>query len=168
MIGIPNEPVPVNSSIEINYPIEDVKKCIEELLRTYPQHFIANKNGVSHELGTYVFSRPKGIETPTLRVTVSEIERLKTKIVINCSSSSFLVTPPDLQLAITEVHNILMANLKGCSKEELTRIIKQNDKGNDAWGCLKSIGCLGFFGIPLLFCLFVLGLAFIMFILALI
>lgn len=33
MIGIPNEPVPVNSSIEINYPIEDVKKCIEELLK---------------------------------------------------------------------------------------------------------------------------------------
>lgn len=168
MIGIQNEPVPINSSIEINYTIEDVKKCIEELLKNYPQYFIAKKNGVSHELGTYVFSRPKGIDTPTLRLTLSEIDRLKTKIDINCSSSSFTVTPPDLQLAITEVHNILMAKLKGSSKEELTRIIKQNDKGNDTWGCLKSIGCLGFLGIPLLFCMFVLGLVFIMFILALI
>lgn len=150
MIVMTQEPVPVNSSVEVNYSIEQVKKSIEDLLRVYPQYFIVSKNGVCHDLGTYVFTRPKGVNTPTLRISLSEIDATKTKIDINCSASSFIVTPPELQTAITEVHNILMAKLKGVSGQRLKNIIKQNDSDNNAWGCLKSIGWIGCLAIPLL------------------
>lgn len=167
MVLTTQEPVPVNSSVDVNYPIEEVKKCIEELLKDYPQCFVVCKNGVCPELGTYVFSRPKGVDTPTLRLSLSVIDPTKTRIDINCSASSFTVTPPGLQLAITEVHNILMAKLRGTSGEELKQIIKQNDSGNNAWGCLKSIGWFGCLGIPLLIGAIIFGVAIIMFLLAL-
>ena len=49
------------------------------------------KNGVSHALGTYVFTRPKGVNTPTIRMTVQEVGSDKTKIIFNSSSSNELV-----------------------------------------------------------------------------
>lgn len=168
MVLMTQEPAPVNSSVDVNYSIEEVKSCIEELLWQYPNFFVVCKNGVSHELGTYVFSRPKGVDTPTLRISLSAIEATKTRIDINSSASSFTVTPPDLQIAITEVHNILMAKLRGESGDALKHIIKQNDSGNNAWGCLKTIGWTGCLGIPLLICAIIFGVAIIMFIMALI
>lgn len=168
MIGIVNEPVPINSSVELNYPIEEVKKSIDRLLKDFPQSFVVCKNGVNHELGTYVFSRPKGVNTPTLRLSLYKVETSKTRIDINCSASSFTVTPLDLQIAITEVHNILMAKLKGYSDDKLKHVIKQNDRDNNAWGCLKSIGWMGCLGIPLLFFFIFLGVTIIMFLLSII
>lgn len=100
------------------------------------------------------FSRPKGIDTPTLRLTVRPIDTAKASVDINCSASSFTVTPPDLQLAITEVQNIIMAKLHNVSNGELDYIIKQNNSGNGLWGCFKSISCLGVF----ILILFVLGI----------
>lgn len=162
------EPVPINSVVEVNYSIEQVKGCIEYLLRAYPEDFIVGKNGVCKELGSYVFSRPKGVSTPTLRISLSVVDPEKTRIDITCSSSCFTVTSSELQTAITEVQNILMARLKGISGQRLKDIIKQNDSGNNAWGCLKSIGCLGCLGIPTLIALVIFGLAVIMFLLSLI
>lgn len=140
-----NEPVPVNTSVDLNYSAEQVKQAIEYLIRRYPAYFVAQKKAINHELGTYVFSRPKGIDTPTLRLTVRPIDTAKASVDINCSASSFTVTPPDLQLAITEVQNIIMAKLHNVSNGELDYIIKQNNSGNGLWGCFKSISCLGVF-----------------------
>ena len=126
-----NEPVPVNTSVDLNYSAEQVKQAIEYLIRRYPAYFVAQKKAINHELGTYVFSRPKGIDTPTLRLTVRPIDTAKASVDINCSASSFTVTPPDLQLAITEVQNIIMAKLHNVSNGELDYIIKQNNGSNN-------------------------------------
>ena len=139
-----NEPVPVNTSVDLNYSAEQVKQAIEYLIRRYPAYFVAQKKAINHELGTYVFSRPKGIDTPTLRLTVRPIDTAKASVDINCSASSFTVTPPD----------IIMAKLHNVSNGELDYIIKQNNSGNGLWGCFKSISCLGVF----ILILFVLGI----------
>lgn len=161
MLIINTEAAPVNSSITVNYPLEWVKKCIEELLKDYSQYFVVVKNGNNSELNTYVFSRPKGIDTPIIRITLAQIEDFKTQIDINASSQSFTVTPPDLQLAITEILNILVAKLKGSTGDKLEKILKKNNSGNGTWGCLKTIGC----GAILLFIVFFFGLVFIRFVL---
>lgn len=129
----------------MNYPIEQVKQAIGYLMTNYPTDFIVQKNGINQELGTYVFARPKGVDTPTIRFTVESVETQKTRLNINCSASSFTVTPPDLQLAITEVYNILIAKLHNVSKNVLDVIVKQNNSGNGVWGCFKSLSCLGVF-----------------------
>lgn len=157
MMLIPESPMPVNSCIEVNYPIEKVKNGIEELLRDYPKYFIVGKNGCCSEIGTYVFTRPKGINTPTLRITLSQINDLKTKIDINSSSSSFMVDSPDLQIAITEVYNIFIAKLKNFSEKEIKKVIKQNNSGNGVWGCVKTFGC----GLALLFMMIIIVVTFI-------
>lgn len=129
-----NEPVPVNTSVDLNYSAEQVKQAIEYLIRRYPAYFVAQKKAINHELGTYVFSRPKGIDTPTLRLTVRPIDTAKASVDINCSASSFTVTPPDLQLAITEVKILSWQNYIMFLMENwitlLSRIIVVMDSGD--------------------------------------
>lgn len=38
-----NEPVPVNTSVDLNYSAEQVKQAIEYLIRRYPAYFVAQK-----------------------------------------------------------------------------------------------------------------------------
>ena len=144
------EPIPVTSKVTVDFPIGDVKESIQYLLRVFPQYFIAKKNGINEELGTFVFSRPKGVDTPTIRLTLSAVDEKSTNVEIHCSSSSFTPTPPDLQVAITEVQNILMAKLNGKPDEAIKEVIKKNNSGNGVWGCLKTIGCIVVVGIMIL------------------
>lgn len=86
---VTTNPVPVTNEIVVSYPLEKVKQAISLLLECYsPKYFVPEKNGVSHALGTYVFTRPKGVNTPTIRMTVQEVGSDKTKIIFNSSSSS--------------------------------------------------------------------------------
>lgn len=147
---MPTEPTPVTSKVTVAFPIGDVKKAIAYLIRVFPQYFVAKKNGINEELGTYIFDRPKGVDTPTIRLTLSAVDEKSTNVEIHCSSSSFTSTPPDLQVAITEVQNILMAKLDGKSDEAIKEVIKKNNSGNGVWGCLKSIGCIVVVGIMFL------------------
>jgi hypothetical protein len=62
------------------------------------------------------------------------------------------VSPTDLQIAITEVQNILMSELKGEDNDNILKTIKENNSGNGLWGCLKTVGCLAFI------CIIILGL----------
>lgn len=56
---------PATNEIIVDYPIQNVKQAIAFLFECYsPKYFIPEKNGINHTLGTYVFSRPKGINTP--------------------------------------------------------------------------------------------------------
>ena len=139
---MPTEPTPLTSKVTFTFPIGDVKESIQYLLRVFPQYFIAKKNGINDELGTFVFDRPKGVDTPTIRLTLSAVDEKSTNVEIHCSSSSFTSTPPDLQVAITEVQNILMAKLNGKSDEAIKEVIKMNNSGNGVWGCLKTIWCI--------------------------
>lgn len=147
---VPTEPTPVTNKVTIAFPIGDVKKAIRYLMREFPQYFIAKKNGINEELGTYVFDRPKGVDTPTIRLTLSTIDDNNTNVEMHCSSSSFTSTPPDLQVAITEVQNILMAKLNGKSDEAIKETIKKNNSGNGVLGFLKSIGCIVVVGIMII------------------
>lgn len=151
---ITTNPVPVTNEIVVDYSIEKVKQAISLLLECYsPKYFVPEKNGICPVLGTYVFARPKGVNTPTMRLTVQEVESDKTKIVFNSSSSSFIVTAPELQASISEVQNILLAVLKGARNQELESVIKTNNSGNGCFSCMQSIGCFFLF----LFLLVVLG-----------
>lgn len=114
-------------------------------------------------LGTYVFTRPKGVNTPTIRMTVQEVGSDKTKIIFNSSSSSFTVTAPELQTSISEVQNILLAVLKGVRNQELEAIIKSNNSGNGCFSCMQSIGCT----IVFILIIIVLGTGVLSFLLAL-
>ena len=147
---MPSEPTPVTNRVTIAFPIGEVKKAIRYLLREFPQYFVAKKNGINEELATYVFDRPKGVDTPTIRLTLSAVDDGNTTVEIHCSSSSFTSTPPDLQVAITEVQNIMMAKLNGKSDEAIKDVIKKNNSGNGLFGCLKSIGCIVVVGIMIL------------------
>ena len=147
---MPMEPTPVTSRVTITFPIGDVKETILYLIRVFPRYFVAKKNGINEELGTFVFDRPKGVDTPTIRLTLSAVDEKNTNVDIHCSSSSFTSTAPDLQVAITEVQNILMAKLNGKSDEAIKKVIKKNNSGNGVWGCLKTIGCIVVMGIIIL------------------
>lgn len=145
-----SESAPVSTHFEVDYPLSVVKDAIRYLLTTYPQYFIVKKNGINEEVGTYLFDRPKGTKTPTIRLTVSANDNEKSKIEIHCSSNSFDSYPADKQLAITEVQNILMAKLSGQSDGEIETVIRQNNSGNGFVGCAKSIGCLIVLGIMII------------------
>lgn len=135
------EPTPISVHATIHFPLNEVKGAIRSLLATFPQYFIRKKNSTNEELGTYVFDRPKGVDTPTIRLTVSTVNEEDTNIEIQCSSNSFTATS-DLQIAVAEVQNILMAKLNGKSDDEIKKVIKKNNSGNGVLGCFKSIGCL--------------------------
>lgn len=161
---VTTNPVPVTNEIVVSYPLEKVKQAISLLLECYsPKYFVPEKNGVSHALGTYVFTRPKGVNTPTIRMTVQEVGSDKTKIIFNSSSSSFTVTAPELQTSISEVQNILLTVLKGVRNQELEAIIKSNNSGNGCFSCMQSIGCT----IVLILIIIVLGTGVLSFLLAL-
>lgn len=146
----PTEPTPVTSKVIVSFPITTVKDAVRSLLRSYPKFFITKKNGINDELGTYIFDRPKGIDTPTIRITLQKVNENQTCIELHSSSRSMTSTAPDLQLSITEVQNILMAKLSGKSRNDILKIIKRNNSGNGVWGCIKSLGCLIVFGFLLL------------------
>ena len=112
------------------------------MLKTYPQYFIAKKNGINNDLGTYLFDRPKGVDTPTIRITLSAINDNQTKLDINCTSQSMTASSADYQVAITEVQNIIMAKLNEKSEQEILEVLKKNNSGNGVWGCIKNIGCV--------------------------
>ena len=133
---------PLSSSATVGFPLEKVKEAVTFLLNNYSQYFIAKKNGINNDLGTYIFDRPKGIDTPTIRITLSSISDNQTKVDINCSSQSMTTSSADYQLAITEVQNILAAKLNGKSDQEILEVLKMNNSGNGVWGCIKGIGCL--------------------------
>lgn len=133
---------PLSSSVTVDFPLEKVKEAVSFLLNKYPQYFIAKKNGINNDLGTYIFDRPKGIDTPTMRITLSAISDNQTKVDINCSSQSMTASSADYQVAITEVQNILAAKLNGKSDQEILEVLKKNNSGNGVWGCIKSIGCV--------------------------
>lgn len=165
MILVTDTVVPATNEIIVDYPILNVKQAIAFLLESYsPKYFIPEKNGINHTFGTYVFSRPKGINTPTIRLTLQQIEENKTKIAFNSSSSSVIVTSSELQTSISEVENIILGVLKGAKNEELKAIIKSNNSGNGCFSCIQSIGCavfvivvillLGFVGLNCLLNLF--------------
>lgn len=133
---------PLSSSVSIDFPLDKVKEAVSFLLKTYPQYFIAKKNGINNDLGTYIFDRPKGIDTPTMRITLSALDDKRTKVDINCTSQSMTSSSADYQVAITEVQNILMAKLNRKSEQEILEVLKNNNSGNGVWGCIKSIGCV--------------------------
>lgn len=136
---------PATNEIIVDYPIQNVKQAIAFLFECYsPKYFIPEKNGINHTLGTYVFSRPKGINTPTIRLTIQQVEENKTKIVLNSSSSGITVTTQALQTSISEVENIILGILKGARNEELNAIIKSNNSGNGCFSCIQTIGCAVF------------------------
>ena len=139
------EPIPVTSKVTIAFPIGDVKDSIRFLIEEFPQYFIPQKNGINEDLGTYVFNRPKGVDTPTIRLTLSAVDENNTNVEFHCSSSSITSSTPDMQVAITEVLNILIDKLNGKSIEEIKETIKKNNSGNGVFGCFKSIGCIVFF-----------------------
>ena len=73
MLLIPDKATPITNEIIVDYPILNVKQAIAFLLKYYsPKYFIPIKNGINHTLGTYVFSRPKGINTPIIRLTLQQ------------------------------------------------------------------------------------------------
>ena len=144
---------PINSNIIVDFPLDEVKNAIIFLLQMFPQYFIAKKNGINNELGTYAFDRPKGIDTPTILMALSSINQNKTKVEFNCSSNSISPSSSDYQVAINEVQNILMAKLKGCSDQEVLEVIKKNNSGNGIRGSIKTIGCVAFLIIVIIFIL---------------
>ncbi len=133
---------PLSSAISIDFPLVKVKEAVSFLLKTYPQYFIAKKNGINNDLGTYLFDRPKGVDTPTIRITLSAINDNQTKLDINCTSQSMTASSADYQVAITEVQNIIMAKLNEKSEQEILEVLKKNNSGNGVWGCIKNIGCV--------------------------
>lgn len=158
MLLIPDKATPITNEIIVDYPILNVKQAIAFLLKYYsPKYFIPIKNGINHTLGTYVFSRPKGINTPIIRLTLQQTEDNKTKIVLNSSTDCITVTPSELQTSISEVENIVLSVLKGAKKEELDAIIKSNNSGNGCFSCIQSIGCVVFV-IAMIFILGIVGL----------
>ncbi|MBR3089858.1 MAG: hypothetical protein IKH02_12685 [Prevotella sp.] len=146
------DPTPITNTVILDYPLDKVKFAIHSLLSKYPRYFIAKKNGINDELHTYIFDRPKGIDTPTIRMTLLSLEGNKTSVEFYCTSNSMTVSPTDLQIAITEVQNILMSELKGEDNDNILKTIKENNSGNGLWGCLKTVGCLAFI------CIIILGL----------
>lgn len=142
---------PLYSIITFDFPLNQVKDAINFLLQMFPQYFIAKKNGINNVLGTYVFDRPKGVDTPTIRMTVSSIDNNKTKVEFSCSSNSISASSSDYQVAITEVQNILIAKLKGRTDQEVLEVIKKNNSGNGFWGGLKTVGCVVFVIIVIIF-----------------
>ena len=117
---------PISSSISIVFPLDKVKEAVSFLLKTYPQYIIAKKNGINNDLGTYIFDRPKGIDTPTMRITLSAIGDNQTHVDMSCTSQSMTASSADYQVAITEVQNILMAKLNGKSEQEILEVLKKN------------------------------------------
>lgn len=147
---IVTDSTPVSTRIIVKYPIEVVKDAIDSLLKKYPQYFLVKKNGVNAALGTYLFDRPKGIDTPTIRLMLSSIDELNTAIEINCSSDTATTSSSNYQVAISEVQNILVAKLNGKTDDEMLAIIKDNNSGNGFIGCVKTFGCIAFIIIAIL------------------
>ena len=148
--------IPATNDVLVDYPIQNVKQAVAFLLECYsPKYFIPKKNGINPTLGTYVFSRPKGIKTPTIRLTLHQIEGNKTKMVFSSSSDGFAVSSSELQTSISEVENIILGVLKGANKKDLDAIIKSNNSGNGCFSCIQSIGCAVF----VVFMILLLGLA---------
>lgn len=128
------------NEIIVDYPISNVKDAIAFLLKRYsPKYFIPQKNGINNTLGTYVFSRPKAARgTLLIKLTLQKVEENKTKIVFSTTES---LSPTNIQTAIMEVENIILAVLQGARNKKLDAILKSNNSGNGCFNYMATCGC---------------------------
>ena len=131
---------PVTTTVTFNYPMVVFAHSLHDLIQSYPSAFLKKKENVG--IGYFVFDRPKGIDTPTIEVRMSNLGPQNTSVVITATTAVVYTSSADLQIDVSEIVDILSSKLHGVINMEA--VIKRNNSGNGLWGHIKTLGCLLF------------------------